>query len=160
MIDRVEAEFSMDPQYGPIITVASGGRRVSVYLIHENGTVTEKNGSQYGIEVKGPWWKFRQLVESPMLGDGAQWGNHGPAVQTLPDCMMPDGDSPCHGYLSLREKAEMMATALHRIGEITLVPGNWSVSDWPSLNGMVKAVRQMEKEISQYRDSVTETDIS
>ena len=72
MIDRVEAEFSMDPQHGPIVTVISGRRRVSVYLILETGTVTEKNGSQYGIEVKGPWWKFRQLVESPMLSDGAQ----------------------------------------------------------------------------------------
>jgi hypothetical protein len=73
MTDRIEAELSMDPQHGPIVTVVLEGRRVSIYLIHETGTVLEKNGSQYGIEVKGPWWKFRQLVESPMLGDGAQW---------------------------------------------------------------------------------------
>ena len=143
--ERIEAEFSMDPQHGPIVSVTIGARRVSIYLMQETGVVTEPNCSRYGIEVKGPWWKFRQLVEAPMLGDGAQWGSHGPAVSTLPDCMMPDGDSPCHGYLDLREKAERMATALHRIGEVTLVPGNWGVTDWPSLNGMVSAVRQMHE---------------
>lgn len=145
MSERIEAEFSMDPQHGPIVTVTVGGRRASIYLPQETGVVTEENGSQYGIEVKGPWWKFRQLVEAPMFGDGAQCGAHGPAVSTLPDCMVPDGDSPCLGYLDLRKKAEMMATALHRIGEVALVPGNWSVSDWPSLNGMVAAVRQMHE---------------
>lgn len=142
MSDRIEAEFSMDPQHGPIVTVMLGERRVSIYLMHETGAVTEPGGSQYGIEVKGPWWMFRQLIETPMLGGGGSWGSHGPAISTLPDCMMPDGDSPCAGYLELRDKAVMMATALHRIGEATLVPGNWSVTDWPSLNGMVAAVRE------------------
>lgn len=147
MSDRIEAEFLMDPSYGPIITVTIGERRVSIYMINETGVVTEPGGSQYGIEVKGPWWKFRQMVETPMLGDGAQWGAHGPEVSKLPDCMMPDGDSPCAGYVSLRKKAETMATALYRIGELTLVRGNWSVSDWPSLNGMVDAVRQMSGDL-------------
>lgn len=61
MSDRIEAQLSMDPQHGPIVTVTVGGRRVSIYLALETGVVTEANGSQYGIEVKGPWWKFRQL---------------------------------------------------------------------------------------------------
>ena len=66
-MDEVFAEFEMDPQHGPIIRITVNGLGVAVYLSTETGVVTYQSGSQAGIEVKGPWWKFRQYVETPTL---------------------------------------------------------------------------------------------
>jgi len=71
-------------------------------------------------------------------------------IKILPCCMMPDGAPPCEGYLWLQKSAEMMGAALHRIGDETLVPGNWSVLDQTSLNGMVSAVRHMSATESRH----------
>jgi len=142
----IRADFDMDAQHGPIIRVTADGRVIAVYLMTENGVVTEPGGSQYGIEVKGPWWKLRQMFELPMLGKSFP-------VSTLPDCMMPDGGDACVGYQNLRKEADMMSTALYLIGEETLVPGNWTVTDWPSLNGMVSAIRHMN--VTESRHALT-----
>lgn len=67
-IPAINAEFSMDHQHGPIVTVTVDSRRISIYLMHETGTVTRDDGVQYGIEVKGPWYEFRHLFGTPMRG--------------------------------------------------------------------------------------------
>lgn len=69
-MSAVSAEFEMDPQHGPIVRVTVDGTNVAVYLDQETGVVTPPtNRDQYGIEVKGPWWKFRQYIEPPTLPD-------------------------------------------------------------------------------------------
>lgn len=66
----VSAELEMDPQHGPIIRVTVNGHRVAVYLAQETAVVTPPtNRDQYGIEVKGPWWKYRQYANTLMLPD-------------------------------------------------------------------------------------------
>ncbi len=70
------------------------------------------------------------------------------SISTLPDCMMPDGGDPCVGYHQIYNEAVRMAETLHRIGEITLAPGNWRVKDQVALNGMVAAVRDMDQALN------------
>jgi hypothetical protein len=70
------------------------------------------------------------------------------SISTLPDCMMPDGGDPCAGYAQIYNDAERMAETLHRIGKITLAPGNWRVKDQMALNGMVAAVRDMDQALN------------
>jgi len=61
---NISAEFEMDPQHGPIVRVIVDGTKVAIYLDQETGVVTPPtNRDQYGIEVTGPWWKFRQYQE-------------------------------------------------------------------------------------------------
>jgi hypothetical protein len=62
----IRADIDVDPQHGPIIRVRVAGRWVSIYLMTQNGVVTEPSGSQYGIEVKGPWHKFEPYMSSAM----------------------------------------------------------------------------------------------
>lgn len=68
----ISAELTFDHQHGPIVTVHCAGRRVSVYLMHETGVITDDaDATGYGIEVKGDWWKLRQMFELPIVSRGA-----------------------------------------------------------------------------------------
>lgn len=58
-MSNTTAEVFADPQHGPGVTVTVDGVRVSVYLFGETGIVTRDEG-QHGVEVTGPWVKFRE----------------------------------------------------------------------------------------------------
>jgi len=51
----------MDHQHGPIVRVICDDMTtVSVYISDETAVVTLPDNKQFGMEVCGPWWEFRE----------------------------------------------------------------------------------------------------
>lgn len=61
-MNKPTATVFADAQHGPGVTVRIGGTQVSVYLAGETGIVTMDDGSQFGLEVTGPWHRVREQV--------------------------------------------------------------------------------------------------
>ena len=59
----VMAQVVYDKQHGPVVRVVVDGLQVSVYLADETAVVTSDEG-QYGLQVLGPWPKFRLGLEA------------------------------------------------------------------------------------------------
>lgn len=62
-MNKPTAEVFADPQHGPGVTIRVGGTQVSVYLAGETGIVTMDDGSQFGLEVTGPWYRVREQAK-------------------------------------------------------------------------------------------------
>lgn len=58
---EISVEVDYDHQHGPIVRVTIGEISVGVYLASESSVVTTPDG-QYGKEVTGPWYKFREIL--------------------------------------------------------------------------------------------------
>lgn len=64
LVERPTACVDVDGQHGPVISITISGETVSVYLMGESGIYMDRDNRQAGMEVTGPWFKFREAIEA------------------------------------------------------------------------------------------------
>ena len=62
LVERPAASIDVDAQHGPLVSVTINGHTVSVYLMGESAVYTDRDTRQAGMEVTGPWFKFREAI--------------------------------------------------------------------------------------------------
>lgn len=62
LVERPSASVDVDDQHGPVVSVTINGGTVSIYFMGESAIYTDRDNRQAGMEVTGPWFKFRGAI--------------------------------------------------------------------------------------------------